>query len=313
MNYYAHHIGDYIKATAHLSMLEDAAYRRLIDAYYTREAPLPAEKKACHRLARATTKQERDAVDTILDEFFRLEDDGWHQGRCDKEIIKCQEKEPAAEEKRENDKERQRRARERRKQLFEELASHGISLPFNATTEMLQAELSRVTSGNPSQHVTQPVTRDNTLTQEPIANSQEPRTKKNPVEAPKALAASSPGKPATATRGSRLPPDWKLPKPWGEWALENRKAWTPDHVRHVADSFRDFWIAKAGADAVKLDWQATWRNWVRKEKDPAGTPTGPAPRTESSVCECCGNTASKRIGQAWYCPEHDQFSERIAA
>lgn len=174
MNYYEHHIGDYIKATAHLSMLEDSAYRRLIDAYYTREAPLPADKKACQRLARAMSKPERDAVNTVLDEFFTLGDDGWHQSRCDEEIAKYAEKKPAAEEKRENDKERQRKARERRKQLFDELSSHGVNMPFNATTEELVTELSRVTSRDASQHVTQPVTRDNTCTHTPDPNPQTP-------------------------------------------------------------------------------------------------------------------------------------------
>lgn len=28
--------------------------------------------------------------------------------------------------------------------------------------------------------------------------------------------------------------------------------------------FRDFWTAKTGQDATKADWQATWRNWVRR-------------------------------------------------
>lgn len=183
MNYYEHHIGDYIKATAHLSMLEDAAYRRLIDAYYTKEAPLPADRKACHRLTRATSKPERDAVDTILDEFFTLESDGWHQSRCDEEIAKYIEKRPAAEEKREHNKERQRRARERRKQLFEELERHGISLPFNSTTEALQVEVSRVTNRDGSQQVTQPVTRDNTLTHTPVPSPQSPDLKPHSVVA----------------------------------------------------------------------------------------------------------------------------------
>jgi len=33
-----------------------------------------------------------------------------------------------------------------------------------------------------------------------------------------------------------------------------------------ADSFRDYWTAKAGKDACKLDWKATWRNWCRNSK-----------------------------------------------
>ena len=40
-------------------------------------------------------------------------------------------------------------------------------------------------------------------------------------------------------------------------------AWTADTVRLEAAKFSDFWHAKAGKDAVKLDWCATWRNWCR--------------------------------------------------
>ena len=64
-------------------------------------------------------------------------------------------------------------------------------------------------------------------------------------------------------RGSRLAQDWFLPKPWGEWAQTER----PDlNIRQTADQFRDYWIAQAGQKGVKLDWAATWRNWVRNSK-----------------------------------------------
>ena len=66
-------------------------------------------------------------------------------------------------------------------------------------------------------------------------------------------------------RGSRLPTDWTLPDVWKEWAEKER----PDlSIKTVADSFKDFWIAKPGAGGVKLDWQATWRNWVRTQSAP---------------------------------------------
>lgn len=32
------------------------------------------------------------------------------------------------------------------------------------------------------------------------------------------------------------------------------------------DSFRDYWISTPGAKGVKLDWMATWRNWVRNQR-----------------------------------------------
>jgi uncharacterized protein YdaU (DUF1376 family) len=64
-------------------------------------------------------------------------------------------------------------------------------------------------------------------------------------------------------RGSRLSADFEMPDSWGEWCERER----PDLVpRKVFSSFKDFWISKAGAGGVKLNWDATWRNWVRNEK-----------------------------------------------
>lgn len=96
MNYYELHIGDYAKDAGHLSMLEDGAYRRLLDAYYGREHALPADPRECCKLARATTKAERDAVAYVLREFFELLDDGHHQKRADQEIERFQDKQAKA-------------------------------------------------------------------------------------------------------------------------------------------------------------------------------------------------------------------------
>jgi hypothetical protein len=64
-------------------------------------------------------------------------------------------------------------------------------------------------------------------------------------------------------KGSRLSQDWFLSKSMGEWATQER----PDlDVRQVAEQFKDYWIAQAGQKGVKLDWDATWRNWVRNTK-----------------------------------------------
>ncbi|OZI57880.1 YdaU family protein [Bordetella genomosp. 1] len=86
MNYYPHHIGDYLTATAHLSWLEDAAYRRLLDLYYSREQALPEDIAQACRLVRAQGDDERAAVATVLHEFFDLGAEGWTHSRCDGEI-----------------------------------------------------------------------------------------------------------------------------------------------------------------------------------------------------------------------------------
>jgi uncharacterized protein YdaU (DUF1376 family) len=96
VNYYEHHIGDYAEATAHLSFVEDAAYSRLIRKYYAQEKPLPADLKAVQRLVGARTKEEKEAVDSVLQEFFILADDGWHNKRCDAEVARYQEKQRKA-------------------------------------------------------------------------------------------------------------------------------------------------------------------------------------------------------------------------
>lgn len=88
MNYYEHHLGDYIRDTAHLSMIEDSAYRRLLDTYYAREKPLPADVAACCKLARAHSEEERAAVAYVLGEFFKLGEDGHRQARADAEIAR---------------------------------------------------------------------------------------------------------------------------------------------------------------------------------------------------------------------------------
>ena len=89
INFYPHHIGDYLTATAHLSWLEDCAYRRLLDVYYSREQTLPVDVAQTCRLVRAISKDERKAVETVLQEFFMLTESGWSHGRCEQEIEKA--------------------------------------------------------------------------------------------------------------------------------------------------------------------------------------------------------------------------------
>ena len=66
----------------------------------------------------------------------------------------------------------------------------------------------------------------------------------------------------TSARGTRLSPDWKMPDEYREYCAIKRPDLNPEVV---AESFKNFWIAKAGKDAVKLDWGATWKNWVARE------------------------------------------------
>ena len=98
----------------------------------------------------------------------------------------------------------------------------------------------------------------------PKANPQETQTvsKQNPNQEPITINQEPKLK---TQRGSRLPTDWSLPEDWKAWAENER----PDLlINKVADSFKDFWISKPGAGGNKLNWEATWRNWIRSQSAP---------------------------------------------
>lgn len=105
------------------------------------------------------------------------------------------------------------------------------------------------------------------------------------------------GKTSKATaRASRLPADWQPPLDWLQWAMAEQPTWNEAHARKVAESFRDFWIAKPGKEGTKLDWEATWRNWVRREGPVKGNGAGHPSRQESL------EDRNRRVAESWTPP-----------
>lgn len=86
MNHYPHHIGDFNNATRHLTFVERALYRELLDLYYDTEAPLPRDFDRLARRVLAVSDELRQALQVLLDEFFVLSEEGWRNARCDIEI-----------------------------------------------------------------------------------------------------------------------------------------------------------------------------------------------------------------------------------
>jgi hypothetical protein len=100
----------------------------------------------------------------------------------------------------------------------------------------------------------------------PPSSSSSSSTSVNSLKAPNgALRESARAVRAAPARGTRLSADWVLPEDWGEWAQRECPDWPREHIQRVSAQFRDHWLAKAGAEACKADWYATWRNWVRRE------------------------------------------------
>jgi hypothetical protein len=97
-------------------------------------------------------------------------------------------------------------------------------------------------------------------------------------------------------RGARLPSDWCLPDEWASWAKDERPDLDPSVT---ASKFRDYWAAKPGAAGRKLDWLATWRNWVREERGspPLRVVAGAVPawkaEQQARMAEFAGPAAAK--------------------
>jgi hypothetical protein len=71
---------------------------------------------------------------------------------------------------------------------------------------------------------------------------------------------------APAKRGTRLPEDW-VPSV-EDWREATAKLGEQGSVFELS-KFRDHWKAQPGQRGVKLDWNATFRNWIRNARGPA--------------------------------------------
>lgn len=250
MNYYSHNIGDYAQATMHLSLVEDAIYSRLLRRYYAEEQPIKDDLHQICRWVGARTEDERAAVALVLSEFFTLTDGFWCNKRADAEI-----------------------------------AAYHVKAE-TAKANGKRGGRPRKDDGNPEKPSRLSVGSDNEPNPNPVETgskaNQETRTKNQEPEDQEQCAASAPPAPeeskaTTKKRGSRLPDDWTLSPELAAWAKSERPELDDRMVRAMADSFRDFWTSKTGKDATKLDWAATWRNWVRNQRiTGGGQRAGPA-------------------------------------
>lgn len=239
MNYYSHHIGDFDRATRHLTRIERSVYLDLMFTYYDTEQPLTCDIAALCRKIVARGEEEKSAVLAVLDEFFTSTPAGWYHDRCEEELDayrKSNTQKSAA------GKASAAARAQRREQAI------------NGTSTTVPTSVERTSNGTPTN-------------QEPRTRNQEPETKTQKSK-------------ASAT-GSRLPAEWKPTPSDIEYCKTERPELRPSLV---ATNFYDYWTSKAGAAGRKVDWSATWRMWVRKEKEEnAGRGHSPMPQRGGQI------------------------------
>jgi len=130
--------------------------------------------------------------------------------------------------------------------------------PLDARAEIAGANIARAKSRNCEGSIP------------PLTNRQEPSvTTANAVvvraSAPPPIAEQPKraAQPRSSARGSRIPSNW-TPTPQ-DYAFASSEGLTREEINREADKFRDYWTAASGRNACKLDWQATWRNWIRSD------------------------------------------------
>ena len=90
MNYYPFHIGDYKAHSAHLTIIEDIAHRRMLDNYYLSEKPLPSNVDQISR--EIGMHDHKKEIEYVLSKFFKLTLDGFISKRANEEIQKYRSK-----------------------------------------------------------------------------------------------------------------------------------------------------------------------------------------------------------------------------
>lgn len=99
--------------------------------------------------------------------------------------------------------------------------------------------------------------------------------------------------PARSTRGSRIPDDFK---PDIEAAVA--EGLSRQEAERQALSFCDYWRAKPGAAALKLDWPATWRTWFRRRLDERPQNRSTAPPRKRNYADVAADRWSEENGSA---------------
>lgn len=230
------YIGDYLADTMRLSTVQHGAYFLLMMEYW-RQGPLPHDADELCAVARTDRKTWDRAIWPVLKRFFSLEEDGFlHQKRADAERAHAEDK-------------RIKRTAAAHAKHQKYSCKKDANAPANAEQTVVQNECKEGDTCASRAGASPSPSHSSSL------RSEDPSLRSGG-----ASAEASPGQ-EKSKRGSRLPADWRPSPELEQFARDNGT--DPSLVTPI---FRDHWIGVAGAKGVKLDWDATYRNWVRRDQ-----------------------------------------------
>lgn len=237
MNYYQHHIGDFIKATACLTDANAMRYLRLIWMYYNDERPLLDDPEVLALKVGGTTEEIR----LLLRAFFKLENGVWHHARCDAELDDyrkfCDGQKEKAKKGGRPKKEKTVSAETPTGNPPETLRDTSGNPPG---TQRAAGESPGEPTGNPTHY---PLTNISTTNVVDVGESKKRAARKAPI-------------------------DWFPSQELKDWA---RVECPQVQAMRETAKFKDHTFKNP-----ITDWNGAWRNWMRRAQDQAGynRPTG---------------------------------------
>jgi uncharacterized protein YdaU (DUF1376 family) len=222
MHYYQFNIGDYAKSTKHLTLLEDLAYRRLLDIYYDTEKPLISNVKQLARIAGMS--EYIDEINNVLSDFFTETEEGFTQKKTAFEIEAYQAKAGTA-------------------RVNGKLGGR----PKKTQTEPTKTQ--PVNSANPDETGLKPNYKPLTINQEPLTNNQElsVKEKTTPVKLDYSVLQMTDLQCADVVRIRRK---------------NKGTALTQRIINSLADEFKKGWDLGLNVDDMITEWEVRgWKSF----------------------------------------------------
>lgn len=273
MNYYQHHIGDFNNATRHLSLVERAIYRDLLDMYYDTEKPIDASN--LERLARrlqCTTEDQTAALKYVLEEFFTLQDGAYINNRCEREIAEYHGKRKQASDagkasakKRAEKKQQDPNGGSSNAKQSNDDSSTDVEDQSNENSTTVEAALNENLTDEQPTINHKPLT----INQEPVTNNYSGSSNTREQDFPLPPIQFSQYQPEDHKRYSVLECVNVYPIHYD--FIELGKQRNPDlpeqDLISMFTNFGDFFSAKADSKNTPSLWLVKWFTWIQNNKD----------------------------------------------
>lgn len=237
-------IADYLADTTHLTCEQHGAYLLLLITYWRRGGHLPADNAFLCAVTKLSPQKWR-TMRVVMGQFFREEGGQWKNKRADAEILKAAVLKKS-------------KAAAGKKGAEKRWEGHGsaIDLP-SENVEKTMAK--NGPSPSPSVSKLEPVLQTQTQNQDYsfVVRAEESAPPSTIRPASKPLSSK-------VNRGTRWAADRVVPPDWMVAAAERRivHGRPPIDIGLEAEKFVNFWSSKSGAGATKVNWQATFSNWI---------------------------------------------------